>query len=69
MTQPLIIISNRYPGVWLEHVYDSIMYGHLFQDYQIALTTINAFIDLQTEEGQYPYSIKQNITTSFSQNN
>ena len=67
MTQPLIIISNRYPGVWLEHVYDSIMYGHLFQDYQIALTTINAFIDLQTEEGQYPYSIKQNNNIGYSQ--
>ncbi len=32
MDKPLLTISNAYPGVWLEHVYDSIMYAKLFND-------------------------------------
>ena len=30
MDQPLFLISNQYPGVWLEHVYDSVF--HAMQD-------------------------------------
>ena len=45
--EKLIVISNRYNGIWLEHVYDSIIYARLFNDYSIAINTINLFIDLQ----------------------
>ena len=67
MTKPLFLISSRYPGVWMEHVYDSIMYAYLFNDNEIAITTINTFIDLQKEDGQYPCFIKSNNTIGYSQ--
>ena len=67
MDKPLFLISTAYPGVWLEHVYDSIMYARLFNDTSIAVNTINAFIDLQQDDGQYPYSIKENNTVGYSQ--
>ena len=67
MDKPLFLISTAYPGVWLEHVYDSIMYAKLFDDKSIAVTTINAFIDLQLEDGQYPYSIKASNTVGYFQ--
>ena len=67
MTQPMLLISSAYPGVWLEHVYDSIMYAYLFKDNKLAITTINTFIDLQTEEGQYPCFIRSNNDIGYSQ--
>ena len=67
MTKPMFLISSRYPGVWIEHVYDSIMYAHLFNDNEIAITTINTFIDLQKEDGQYPCFIKANNNIGYSQ--
>ncbi len=67
MDNPLFLISTAYPGVWLEHVYDSLMYAKLFNDNSIAVETINAFIDLQKEDGQYPYSIKTNNMVGYFQ--
>lgn len=67
MDKPLFLISTAYPGVWLEHVYDSVMYAKLFNDTSIAVNTINTFIDLQLENGEYPYSIKQNNTVGYYQ--
>ena len=67
MNNPLILVSSTYPGVWLEHVYDSIMYGYLFKDNEIAINTINAFINLQKEDGQYPCFIKANNIIGYSQ--
>lgn len=50
----LLMISAQYPGVWLEHVYDSIMYAKLFPDkLYIAKNTLSLFIDLQVN-GQLP---------------
>ncbi len=54
---PLFFISTRYPGIWLEHVYDSILYAKLYPSalsIQVAKNAISVFIDNQTEEGQYP---------------
>ncbi|MCR5350201.1 MAG: hypothetical protein K6E20_04325 [Acholeplasmatales bacterium] len=65
--EPLIMISNAYPGAWLEHVYDSIMYGNLFDDFSIAKNTINAFLDLQNEKGQIPCFIKADGSIGYSQ--
>ena len=63
----LISISSEYPGIWLEHVYDSIMYGNLFDDFSIAKNTINAFIDLQLPNGQLPCFIKSSGEIGYSQ--
>lgn len=50
----LLLISATYPGVWLEHVYDSIIYAKLFKDkLYIAKNTINLFIKYQLN-GQLP---------------
>lgn len=54
MEQPLFLISNAYPGVWLEHVYDSLMYGRLFGDWTLAKNTLTLFLDRQTDAGQLP---------------
>ncbi len=67
MKDPMIMISNAYPGVWLEHVYDSIIYGDLTNDYKIALNTFNNFIDLQNELGAYPCFIKDKEGPGYSQ--
>ena len=51
-------VSLSYNGVWLEHVLDSLMYGYLYNDFNIAKNTILNFIDSQNEFGAYPYAIK-----------
>ena len=55
MEKPLLLISDQYPGIWLEHVYDSVFYA--MQDSSklyLAENTVNLFIDNQSAEGQYP---------------
>ena len=55
MDKPLLLISNEYPGVWLEHVYDSVIYAQMDRTkLYLAENTINLFIDYQTKEGQLP---------------
>lgn len=53
--EPLFLISDTYPGVWLEHVYDSVLYAEMHPD-SIALpvNTIRLFLGYQTPEGQLP---------------
>ena len=51
------MISDGYPGIWLEHVYDSVLYAKLYPSSlstEVAKNTICVFINHQTEEGQYP---------------
>ena len=53
--KPLLLISDKYPGIWLEHVYDSVFYA--MQDpskLYLAENVIDLFISHQTAEGQYP---------------
>lgn len=55
METPLFLISNTYPGVWLEHVYDSVFYAKMVPErLDLAVNTINLFLDHQTAEGQLP---------------
>lgn len=55
MEKPLFLISNQYPGVWLEHVYDSIFYASLNPvGIRVAKNTLEAFLDRQSESGQLP---------------
>jgi len=55
MTDELFLISDTYPGVWLEHVYDAVFYAILYpQKAQIAKNTIRLFINGQKEDGQLP---------------
>ena len=53
--KPVFLISDTYPGVWLEHAYDSVFYAKMEKDYhEIAKNTLNLFLDNQKENGQLP---------------
>ena len=53
--KPVFLISDTYPGVWLEHAYDSLFYAKLDGKYlDIAKNTLNLFLDKQKENGQLP---------------
>ena len=46
MDKPLLLISADYPGVWLEHVYDSVMYAKLENDgIELAKNTVELFME------------------------
>ena len=56
--KPLFLISEEYPGLWLEHVYDSVMLAKLEPSYvDIAENAINLFIDRQKEDGHLPFVV------------
>mgnify|MGYP003296898357 CR=1 FL=1 len=54
----MILISDTYRGVWLEHAYDSIMLATLYPEYtHVSINTMETFIDYQKEDGQLPFAI------------
>ena len=58
-SRPLLKISNEYPGLWLEHLYDSVAYARLYPEkIYLAENAVNAFIDFATPDGQLPYVIR-----------
>ena len=54
--KPLFLISENYFGVWLEHVFDSVVYAETYPEegLEIAKNTIELFLTCQKEDGQYP---------------
>ena len=55
MEKPLFLISETYPGIWLEHVYDSVFYASENPEYiYLAENTVELFIDNQKADGQLP---------------
>lgn len=55
MTDELFLISTTYPGVWMEHIYDSVFYAKLNPEkIYLAENILNAFIERQKESGQLP---------------
>ena len=55
MDKPLFLISEAYPGIWLEHVYDSVFLAKNDPSMlYLAENTVNLFIDYQKEDGQLP---------------
>lgn len=58
MDAPLFCISNQYPGLWMEHTYDSVLLAKLLPAYiPLAENAVNLFLDRQTEEGQLPFAV------------
>ena len=58
MERPLFLISTQYPGLWMEHVYDSIFLARLDPSFvPIAENAINLFIDKQRDDGQLPFRV------------
>lgn len=66
----LLLISSQYPGLWLEHVYDAVLYAKLdASKVYIAKNTIEVFLEHQIN-GQYPYCLvedKGEIIFKYSQ--
>ena len=55
MDKPLFLISEAYPGIWLEHVYDSVFLAKNDPSMlYLAENTVSLFIDHQKEDGQLP---------------
>lgn len=53
--EPLFLISDAYPGVWLEHVFDGIAWARLCPEMAyVARAEVNLFLDAQREDGQFP---------------
>ncbi len=63
--KPLFLISDEYPGVWLEHAYDSVFFAKLEPKYtEIAKNVLGLFLDNQKDSGQLPcYVIDRNKNT------
>lgn len=52
---PLLLISEAYPGIWLEHVYDSVFYTQMdISKLSLAENTVKLFLRYQKEDGQLP---------------
>lgn len=58
MEKPLFLISEEYPGLWLEHTYDAVMLARLEPSYlELAENTIHLFLERQKENGQFPFNV------------
>lgn len=58
MEKPLFLISEQYPGIWLEHFYDSVFYAMRDREkLPLALNTAELFISLQKDDGQLPFCV------------
>lgn len=51
---PVVYISDTYPGVWMEHIYDSLVWADLTGENEVPYNYIKLFIDHQKENGQLP---------------
>ena len=68
LDKPLFLISEAYPGLWLEHAYDAVFYASMKPEYvYLAENTVNFFINRQTEEGQLPFAVMRNGSVRYAQ--
>lgn len=57
----LFLISTTYPGYWLEHLYDPIVWANLFpEDKDICISQLRLFLENQREDGMLPSYILDN---------
>jgi len=55
----LLLISSQYAGLWLEHVYDAVLYAKMDKSkLYLAKNTIEIFIENQ-KDGQYPFRVTE----------
>jgi len=51
----VFLISDTYPGVWLEHVYDAVSWVNYDKtDPTVSVHQIRLFLDRQKPDGQFP---------------
>lgn len=63
---PVVYISDAYPGVWLEHVYDGVVWAQLTGETDVARNYVSLFLDHQSADGQLPCYVWQH-KTGYSQ--
>lgn len=51
---PVIYVSDEYPGMWLEHVYDSLVWAELSGENEVPKNCVKMFLDNQSADGQLP---------------
>ena len=51
---PVVYISDAYPGVWMEHVYDSLVWAELTGENRVPKAYVKLFLDHQKPDGQLP---------------
>ncbi len=67
MENPLLLISEQYNGLWLEHVYDSVFYAMLDRSkLYLAENATELFMSLQKPDGQLPYVVKEETSEDGS---
>ena len=56
--RPLLKISNRYQGLWMEHLYDAVLYAKMDgSKLYLAENAIYEFVERQRESGQFPLAM------------
>ncbi|MBQ8600701.1 MAG: HAD-IA family hydrolase [Clostridia bacterium] len=65
--EPIFFISERYPGVWLEHVYDGIVWAELSGEWEIARNYAQLFLTYQKKDGQLPCYFRRDKGIGYSQ--
>ena len=54
----VFLISTAYPGVWIEHAFDGLVYAQLYpEDKNVAKNQMRLFIDKRREDGHIPYNV------------
>lgn len=67
--KPILLISNEYNGIWLEHIYDSVFYAMLDRSkLYLAENATELFMSLCKPDGQLPYVVKSGEDGSDSVN-
>ena len=67
LDKPLFLISETYPGLWLEHAYDAVFYASMRPEYlYLAENTVNFFIDRQTVDGQLPFAVMRSGSVRYA---
>lgn len=64
--EPVFLVSDRYPGVWLEHVYDGIVWAQLTGDWSIACNVVRLFLRYQKADGQLPCYFRKDKGIGYS---
>lgn len=60
----LLMISTQYPGLWLEHAYDAVIFAKMYPDkLYLAKNTVEIFIENQKPDGQYPFNVCEQYGT------
>ncbi len=51
---PVVYISDTYPGVWMEHIYDGLVWAQLTGETEVAKNYVRLFLKNQRPDGQLP---------------